>query len=128
MHTSSLSLSSVHRYFTAQCAIICTFCKLLCTVSTVHYCVLYLLYTTVTVPAVHYCVLYLLYTTVYCTCCILLCTVPAVHPVQDKSCESEGEGLQGVKSDSSPSLHSPDSASLAGVLDLQPTTVKSNRI
>ena len=32
---------------------------------------------------------------------------------------SEGEGLHGVRSDISPSLHSPDSVSLAGVLDLQ---------
>ena len=77
----------------------------LCTVPSVNYSVLYLLYTTVyctccillllyllyttvyctcctllcTVPAVYYCVLYLLYTTVYCTCCTLLCTVPAVY-------------------------------------------------
>jgi hypothetical protein len=49
---------------------------------------------------------------------ILVRYQPGVQPLQERSCEREGEGLQGVRSESSPSsLHSPDSVSDCGVLD-----------
>ena len=51
----------------------------LCTVPSVNYSVLYLLYTTVYCTCCILLLLYLLYTTVSCTCCTLLCTVPAVY-------------------------------------------------